>query len=117
MERLFSKGVVFKRPKIGQPCAYAKTNGPVVIFSLDWKARWTTLRVTLNAGVVSCISVHLGWIENVLASWMRDVLITGSVAAFAANIPLCNPLCVNAVADRMAPSHVGPVGRPMLSFG
>ena len=58
--------------------------------------------MALDAGVVRGYVIHLGWIQDIGARRVRDMLAAGSVAAFAANIPLCDLLGVNVIVDGMA---------------
>lgn len=59
--------------------------------------------MALNAGVVRRYVIHLRRIEDVAACGMGDVFAAGTVAAFAADIPLRNLLRVDVVVDGMAP--------------
>src|SRR5882757_4200909 len=57
--------------------------------------------MALNAGVVRGYVIHLSRVEDVGACGMGDVFAAGTVAAFAADIPLRNLLGVNVIVDRV----------------
>lgn len=58
--------------------------------------------MALDAGITRRHVVHMRRIDDVATRRMCDVVATGAVAAFAADIPLSHLLGVNVVADRVA---------------
>ena len=68
--------------------------------------------MALDAGVVCRHVVHLSGIQDVGACGMGDVLATGTVAAFAADIPFRHLLGVDVVVDGVA-AIAGRAGRPL----
>src|SRR6266851_6973306 len=58
--------------------------------------------MALNAGVVGAHVVELARIYDVLAGWMRDVITTRTVTAFAPYVLLRRGLRVRVVVHRMA---------------
>ena len=57
--------------------------------------------MALNAGVVGAHVVELARIYHVLAGWMRDVITTRTVTAFATYVPLRRGFCERVVVHRM----------------
>jgi len=76
-----------------------------------------SLGVALHADIVPSDIVELSRIHDVLRCRVCHVFAAGTVTLFAANVPLGHLLGFEVVVDGMAPSQVGPVGRPTLSFG
>ena len=68
--------------------------------------------MALNTGVVGANVVHTGRIQSVAARWMRDVLAPGTVATFAAYIPLRHLLGLDVVADGVT-AVAGGTGGPL----
>src|SRR5690348_895860 len=58
--------------------------------------------MALNAGIAGRHVVHVSGIDDVGARGMCDMFAAGAMAAFAANVPLSDLLCVNVIADGMA---------------
>jgi hypothetical protein len=85
-------------------------NGPVVGFAFDKSAAGPSLGMALDACVVGGYIIHLGWIQNIGACRVCDMLAAGAVATFAANIPLCDLPGVDVVVDGMAAVAGGPGG-------
>ena len=72
--------------------------------------------MALDAGVAGLNVIHVRWVQNVNARWMRYVLASGAVAAFAAHVPFRDLLGVDVVADRMA-AIAGGAGGPLHVVG
>src|SRR5258707_15115081 len=58
--------------------------------------------MALNAGIAGGYIIQLRRIEDVATSGMGDMFAPGTVAAFAADIPFRDLLCVDVEIDRMA---------------
>jgi hypothetical protein len=58
--------------------------------------------MTLDAGIVRGDWIKAGWIDDVYARWMRNVLSTWPMAAFAPHVPFRDSLTFDIVIDGMA---------------
>lgn len=101
-ESLLTRLMLFKLPEIFEVHSHLKTNRPVVVSSVDWIAQRLPLRVTLNADVRRLNCVQAGRIRDIQSGGSLDVRATGSVAPFAADVPLRHRLSLNIVVDGMA---------------
>ena len=94
---------VFQLPVVLQPQADVVTDRPIVIFPIDRVRQRLSLRVALDAGIVSGHAIHFRRIQNVAARGMRHMLAARSVAALTADVPLSDLLGLDVVVDGMAP--------------
>jgi len=78
------------------------------VFAFDRIRRRPALRVALDAGVAGIHVIHSGGIHHVFARRVRRVFAAGTVAAFAADVPLNYLLGVNVVVNRVAAVAEGP---------
>src|SRR6185437_7668744 len=101
-ERRLAQLMFFQFPEVLEIQSYVKSHGPVIILALDRVCQRLSLRVALDADVVSLNIVQACWIDYVGARRLPDVFATRTMAPFASNIPFRDRLGFYVVVHRMA---------------
>src|ERR1700721_4686780 len=96
-EGQFSRLMILKVPKVGEPQPHVKANRPIIIFSVDRIRLWPTLRVAPNAGVVRRDIIEPRRIDDGGAHGISDMGASRSMAGFAADVPFGHALCLGVV--------------------
>ena len=98
----FAELVFFELPEIAQVLARFITDGPIVIDAVDGLLQGLALRVALDAGVGGGDRIEARGIDDGRARGAGDVIAAGTVATFAADVPLGDGVGFDVVVHGMA---------------
>jgi hypothetical protein len=93
---------VFELPEVRKMETNVVSDRPIIGFAFNESVAGLPLGMALDAGIVGGDVIHLGWIQNVGARRVSDMLAAGTVAVFTADIPFRDLLGVDVIVDGMA---------------